>query len=494
MIAGKAIGFIREIVIAGTYGASQVADVYFAAVTIPALTIDILYHALPNAFIPLFSRAGHDGGRTRRVAWGILSAMGLVSCGLWLLAAPIASVTNAGFAANLKAETIILVRIIAGSVFLATIEALARSRLLAEKRFVQTGFSSLWYSLAMIVAVTLFPDGGARSLAWGFLAGAACVALWNLIPSTPRGAASTVARTPAQDERTDVFAGRWVTAILLLNSIGIVYSLIDRHLGSFLAEGSIAAMQYANTVASQPIAVCATALGTAILPYLADRINANDRTGVASLVNRTVRWALIGAIPPAVAASLLGNAIITVLFERGEFDAAARTLTGSLLTVYGAWIIPAVLGAVIAKIFYADFRWRPITLAMIAALVVKTGLSFWWVRSFDVVGLVAATAVATALSTVLLFTCLPAWSLRGLWPGWLRLAAVTASAFAIPCFLASLIPHVLPMLSWRSSAVVSVLAGVGGGSALLLVFGPRFGMIEMAQIRTAGGAVLLRRR
>jgi len=138
------------------------------------------------------------------VAWGILSAMGLVSCGLWLLAAPIASVTNAGFAANLKAETIILVRIIAGSVFLATIEALARSRLLAEKALCTTGFSSLWYSLAMIVAV-LYSGWRRTAVSPG--------AFWRERPVWLCGtdsfhtarAASTVARTPAQDERTDVF-------------------------------------------------------------------------------------------------------------------------------------------------------------------------------------------------------------------------------------------------------------------------------------------------
>ena len=91
VIGGKAIGFLREVVIAGTYGTSQIVDVYLAAVTIPALINGILYQALPNAFIPLFARTGHNQGSTQRVAWGVLAAMASVSAGLWLFAVPIAA-------------------------------------------------------------------------------------------------------------------------------------------------------------------------------------------------------------------------------------------------------------------------------------------------------------------------------------------------------------------------------------------------------------------
>jgi putative peptidoglycan lipid II flippase len=457
VIGGKLIGFLREVVIAGTYGTSQTVDIYLAAVTIPALINGILYQALPNAFIPLFARSGGNQDRTRRVAWIVLAAMACVSGCFWFFAVPIASLTNAGFASPLKAETVGLVRIIGGSVFLGTIEALARSRLLAQKRFIQTGISSLWLSLALIVAVLMFPQGGAHTLAWGFLAGAACVALWNLIPFGQRLAGQS-------------------------------------DLAGDQVEGSIASLQYATVVASQPLAICATALGTAIFPYLSDRMTAHDHAGAATLFDRAVRWALFGAIPSAIAVSLLGDAMITVLFERGEFDASARIVTGTLLSVYGIWIIPAVIGTVMGKVFYAGLRWRPIMLAIGVALLLKTGLSFWWVRSYDVVGLVGATTVATAVSAALIVALLPAWSTRGLWTGWLRLAAVTALIFAIPCFLARMLPGILPMFSWKASAFISLLTGIGGGSGLLLVFGPRFGVMETVKIRIAIEAILLHRR
>lgn len=494
VIIAKAVGFLREIVIAGTYGASQVVDVYLAAVTVPALIVGILYQALPNAFVPLFARGGYGHKPSQAVAWGVLACMAALSTGLWLFAVPIASLTNAGFAAPLKAETVVLLHIVAGSVFLGTVEALTRSRLLAQKRFVQTGISSVWSSLAIIVAISFFPEGGTRTLAWGFLAGAACVAAWNLFPFGPRRAIRPADVAPSDLPASGQSAVWWVAAVLLLNTISLLYGLIDRHLGSFLAEGSIAALQYANAVASQPLAICATALGTAIFPYLSDRISANDHDGSASLFDRAMRWALLGAIPSAVVMVMLGQPIIGVLFERGEFDAAARSLTGGLLSAYGVWVLPAVLGTVIGKVFYAGFRWRPIFVAIGTALLVKAGLSYWWVRAYDAVGLVAATAAASVVSIAVMLVLLPKWSVHELWIDWLRLAAVTAILFLIPCYLGSLIPDLLPMFSWKVRALLGILTGVGGGACGLLIFGPRLGVMEMVKVRIAVEAVLLHRR
>jgi hypothetical protein len=50
------------------------------------------------------------------------------------------------------------------------------------------------------------------------------------------------------------------------------------------------------------------------------------------------------------------------------------------------------------------------------------------------------------------------------------------------------------MLSWKVGALLSMLVGIGGGSCLLLVFGPRFGVREIVSVRTALGAILLHRR
>jgi len=129
---------------------------------------------------------------------------------------------------------------------------------------------------------------------------------------------------------------------------------------------------------------------------------------------------------------------------------------------------------------------------MIAALVVKTGLSFWWVRSFDVVGLVAATARSDCPLDG------PAVHV----PSSVEPARTVALAgcssrcnrlrIRYSLFLASLIPMCC-QCSHGDLQRWSVCWPVLAVDRAAFDLGPRFGMIEMAQIRTAGGAVLLRR-
>ena len=154
---------------------------YLAGITLPVMAATVVFHSIPNAFIPLFSETNpHE--RAHRQAWGVLGLAFLISGGVWWLAGPIASLTNAGFPEAMRSETVAVLRITAGAIALATMEALLRSRLLAQKRFVRPGLSVMLQSTVIIIAVWLYPNGGPRTLAWGFLAGTAAAALYNLSP------------------------------------------------------------------------------------------------------------------------------------------------------------------------------------------------------------------------------------------------------------------------------------------------------------------------
>jgi len=126
-VFAKIVGFVREAVIAGTYGTSHTVDVYLAGMTLPAMAATIVFHSIPNAFVPLFSEAGR-AANVRRQAWGVLGVMCLISACMWFLAGRVASLTSIGFSSNLRSETIVVLRITSLAVALATIEAVVASQ------------------------------------------------------------------------------------------------------------------------------------------------------------------------------------------------------------------------------------------------------------------------------------------------------------------------------------------------------------------------------
>ena len=94
-VLAKVVGFMREAVIAATYGTSHVVDIYLAGISFPAMAATIVFHFIPNAFIPFFSETNSDE-QTHRQAWGVLGLACLISAGMWWLAGPLASLFLAG--------------------------------------------------------------------------------------------------------------------------------------------------------------------------------------------------------------------------------------------------------------------------------------------------------------------------------------------------------------------------------------------------------------
>ena len=216
-VLAKIAGFLREAAIAAIYGTSYPVDLYLAGITLPAMAVTVAYHAVPNAFVPLFSTmSSHE--QVRRQAWKLFTVACLLSCGIWWLAAPIASVTNSGFPEPLRSETVAVLRIGAATVALATAEALLRSQLLARKRFIRPGLSVLLYSAVMVIAIWLYPDGGPRTLAWGTVAGTAASALCNLTPMEfIRKRTRRVSEAAAPPSLPD--SGLWIPIVLLIDCI-----------------------------------------------------------------------------------------------------------------------------------------------------------------------------------------------------------------------------------------------------------------------------------
>ena len=54
-LVSKCIGFIREMVMAGYYGTSEIADIYVLSNTIPTSILDSVFMAIATAYMPLLA-------------------------------------------------------------------------------------------------------------------------------------------------------------------------------------------------------------------------------------------------------------------------------------------------------------------------------------------------------------------------------------------------------------------------------------------------------
>ena len=72
------------------------------------------------------------------------------------------------------------------------------------------------------------------------------------------------------------------------------------------------------------ILIVGIAVGTAILPALSRQIRAGDESAANATQNQGLELALFLTLPAAAALAVISEPILSVLFQRGRFDAAAR--------------------------------------------------------------------------------------------------------------------------------------------------------------------------
>jgi putative peptidoglycan lipid II flippase len=176
--------------------------------------------------------------------------------------------------------------------------------------------------------------------------------------------------------------------------------LVGRQVASFF-DGAVAWLNYADRLYQLPLGVVGIAIGVVLLPDLSRRLRGGDVAGGRDAYNRAAELSLALTIPAAVALMVIPVPLVSVLYQRGAFNADDTTATALAVAVYGLGLPAFVLQKALQPLYFAreDTR-RPFyyaVIAMILNLVLAVGLSPY-------IGFIAAA----------LGTTLTGWAMVGL--------------------------------------------------------------------------------
>ena len=237
-------------------------------------------------------------------------------------------------------------------------------------RFTEASFVPVLLNLMFIGAILLADNLGwdiGLTLAWTVPAtGIAQLAFtWFWARAQGFGLGLSRPRLTPELKRLAIIAAPAVLA----GGVVQVNLLVGRQVASF-TEGAVAWLSYADRLYQLPLGVVGIAIGTVLLPDLSRRLRAGDAAGGRDSFNRGFEFALALTLPSAVALMVIAPPLISVLFQRGAFDATDSANTALVLAVYGAGLPAFVLQKVLQPLFYAreDTR-RPFHYALISMLV-----------------------------------------------------------------------------------------------------------------------------
>ncbi|NUU01046.1 murein biosynthesis integral membrane protein MurJ [Herbaspirillum robiniae] len=484
-------GLVREILFARAFGASAYTDAFNIAFRIPNLLRRLFAEgAFSQAFVPILAEYKNQRGAEEtkhlvdHVATVLMWVM-LATCVAGIVATPfVVYFIATGLQYNPDAfhASVVMTRIMFPYIGFMAFVALAGGILNTWKEFKIPAFTSVLLNLAFIVAslfVAPFMEQPIYAMAFAVLVGgvlqvAIQVPALMKIGMLPRlywnpmlGLSDAGVKRVLQKMGPAVFAVSAAQISLMINT----------NIASRLEHGSVSWLSYADRLMEFPTALLGVALGTILLPSLANAHAAKDTDEYSALLDWGLRLTFMLAMPAAVGLATLSEPLTATLFHYGKFDNLSVTMTGHALVAYGVGLIGLIMVKILAPGFYAKQDIRTPVIIAVGVLIATQLMNSLFVPMFAHAGLALSIGLGACLNAGFLY-----WGLRRRQiyvprPGWGLFLVRLAGALFVLAGVALWLGGKFDWIALRAHPLLRVGAlGLVMAVCGLAYFGPLFAM------------------
>jgi len=335
LIAGlisKVLGFVREMLLAASLGATKEYDTYLVSTSIPGAVSSVFSYAVPYHIIP--SSEGEYENRKDALFWVLFSLLvAFISAAAFMVSA----FSPAGMSlrvSRLAAYSCLLIP-------LTTLASILESRSARTGSFNRIAFSNIGFAVFAIAAAGLsflWPQAEmvlllflianfARILFWG---GTAIKSLFDFGAIKPR----------------DIMLNSLipVSALLILGGelFGQAAAVSERLIlaSGGMAAGAVTQLYYSRVFIELPASVLSLAVGRVFLSAL---VKAGSTKECHLLFERGLTYSLYFGLPLAVVVSVGAPEVLPVLIGFGKFKGETAKNVSQLI----AWMSPGIIASIV---------------------------------------------------------------------------------------------------------------------------------------------------
>jgi putative peptidoglycan lipid II flippase len=438
-LVSRVTGLVREQLIAATFGASAATDAFNVAFRIPNLFRRLFAEgAFAQAFVPLLaSTRAREGDEATRVlvqaVATVLSWALLLTCILGVAGAPVL-VWMMGSGLQQFDTAVVLTRVMFPYIAFMSLVALSAGVLNTWKRFAVPAATPVLLNLAVIAAAwwgaPYLKSIGVQpiyALAGGVVLGGVLQLAVQLPALAAVGCLPRIGLLPSRIAQAWRHPGvRQILTLMAPALLGVSVAqlslLINTQIASHVAVGAVSWLTYADRLMEFPTALLGVALGVVLLPQLSAARGRGDDAAYSGMLDWGLRLVLLLAVPSAIALLLSPQALVAVLYHRGQFTPQDVANTALALQGYGAGLLGIVAIKVLAPAFYArqDVR-TPVKIA-IGVLLATQAMNLVLVPWLGHAGLALSIGLGALVNAGLLLGGLLRGRIFVPHPGWLAFA------------------------------------------------------------------------
>ena len=412
VFASRVIGLFREMAIAGTGGIKAGVDAYQIAFIIPEILNHIVASGfLSITFIPIFSYYLAAGKKEEgyRVFSIIMNSFGCLLLCFILITMVWADTFVHVFAPGIAdpvtfALAVKMTRIIIPAQFFFFCGGLLMAVQFANEKFFIPALAPLIYNAVIILGgLFLAPVIGMEGFAWGVLAGAF---LGNFAVQLI-GTKKIGLRYFFTVNFNHPDLKRYIILTLpLMMGLTMTFSteILLKFFGSWLTEGSIAAMNYALRIMFILVGLFGQAVGVASYPFMAKLAGQGNLLELNRLLNSTLKYIFL-VIPFSVFFIVISREIVVLLFQRGRFDAHATLVTAGILPFFMIGTFGFSAQTIVSRGYYAVQNTLFPALFSSICVIISFPLIYFLMTTMGPRGIALGLSLSVVLQAFVLYEC-----------------------------------------------------------------------------------------
>lgn len=397
----KCFGFVREMAIAYFFGTSNIVDAFLMASAIPGIFFGWL-GAIIIAYTPKFTEIkyrlglGESQKYSNNIITFVVVLSGLCVLVTLLFGKKFIEIAAPGFTGYTFELTYYFLLIGIYAIFFKYISTILISFLDCNGKFLKSKISTLVVSSSQIIVILIA----------GLMKNANILIYSIIVSSVIQFLVLTIFakqenfsyRPTLKFDDNLKSTMTFVIPIFISSMIMQINTFVDKSFASSLAEGSIAALNYADKIKVFLVSIFSIAIVTIIYPVLSKAVSEKRMDDLKRIVAKAINMIVILFMPITAGALLLARPAMTVIYMRGQFDENSLNMTIIAFTMYAIGIMFIALRDVITRVFYSLQDTKSTLVVGAIAVSFNIVLNFLLVGPMGHAGLALSTSISAICS------------------------------------------------------------------------------------------------
>lgn len=406
-ILSKLFGFVRELILAYFFGASNVSDAYIISSTVPVIIFGVIGAGVTTAFIPMYTKIKNQHGDKEGIKFtnNIINIFLLISFSIFVIGeiftTEIIKIFASGFTGETLKLTVLFTRIsLIGMLFSCLIFVLT-GFLQVNKNYSITALIGLPLNIIIIISIIVGAKVNVLILSIGSVLAIGAQLIILLHAAVKNGYQYSL-RFNFRDANVQKLI--YIALPVMIGvSMDQINALVDRTLASQIITGGVSALNYANKLNAFVQGIFVVSIITILFPRISKFVLEEKHAQLKkSVLNSLISIQLL-VLPVVAFFIIFTEPIVNLLFGRGSFNEEAIRLTSEALFYYSFGILAIGFREVLSRVFlsFEDSRTPMInsSIAMVLNIVLNLILS----RFMGIGGLALATSISAFFATFLMF-------------------------------------------------------------------------------------------